>query len=113
MRSACARRLDRLSLSEQRLFDDLASHAAFVLDHVGLAQLLARRDRRSPPRVDARARRIELMARGLSNAAICAELHVNIKTVEPVISAIFTKLGLQPDSRSNRRVLAVLEYLRA
>lgn len=108
-------RLDRLSLSEQRLFDDLASHAAFVLDHVGLAQLLARRGTDGHLHVLTPRERdvLELMARGLSNAAICAELHVNIKTVEPVISAIFTKLGLQPDSRSNRRVLAVLTYLRA
>jgi DNA-binding NarL/FixJ family response regulator len=52
------------------------------------------------------------MARGRSNAAICAELHLSIKTVEPVVSTIFTKLGLHNDAASNRRVLAVLAYLR-
>ena len=52
------------------------------------------------------------MARGLSNAAICQELHLSIKTVEPVVSTIFTKLGLHADAASNRRVLAVLAYLR-
>jgi len=55
---------------------------------------------------------LNLMAEGLSNAAICARLHLSIKTVEPVVSTIFTKLGLPADSDSNRRVLAVLEYLR-
>ncbi len=52
------------------------------------------------------------MARGLSNAAICAGLHLSIKTVEPMVSAIFTKFGLHPNASSNRRVLAVLTFLR-
>lgn len=55
---------------------------------------------------------LDLMAAGLSNSAICTRLHLSIKTVEPVVSAIFTKLGLPADSDSNRRVLAVREYLR-
>lgn len=55
---------------------------------------------------------LELMARGLSNAAICAELHLSIKTVEPIVSGIFDKLELHADATSNRRVLAVLAYLR-
>jgi DNA-binding NarL/FixJ family response regulator len=55
---------------------------------------------------------LELLARGLSNSAICHELHLSIKTVEPVVSAIFSKLGLQPDAGSNRRVLAALAYRR-
>lgn len=55
---------------------------------------------------------LDLMAEGLSNAAICARLHLSIKTVEPVVSSIFIKLGLPADSDSNRRVLAVLEHLR-
>lgn len=55
---------------------------------------------------------LDLMAEGLSNAAICARLHLSIKTVEPVVSTIFVKLGLPADSDSNRRVLAVVEYLR-
>lgn len=55
---------------------------------------------------------LELMAQGLSNAAICERLHLSIKTVEPVVSSIFTKLGVPSGSASNRRVLAVVEYLR-
>ncbi len=55
---------------------------------------------------------LDLVAQGLSNAAIADRLHLSIKTVEPVVSSIFVKLGLPADSDSNRRVLAVLEYLR-
>jgi hypothetical protein len=39
-------------------------------------------------------------------------LHLSIKTVEPLVSSIVVKLGLPADSDSNRRVLAVVEYLR-
>jgi DNA-binding CsgD family transcriptional regulator len=54
---------------------------------------------------------LDLMAQGLSNAAIASRLHLSVKTVEPVVSSVFLKLGLPSDADSNRRVLAVLEYL--
>jgi DNA-binding NarL/FixJ family response regulator len=54
---------------------------------------------------------LDLMAQGLSNAAIATRLHLSVKTVEPVVSSVFLKLGLPSDADSNRRVLAVLEYL--
>jgi DNA-binding NarL/FixJ family response regulator len=85
-----------------------------VIGHLTLVREQARRhatgdlDRLSP-----RERQVlELMARGLSNAAICQELHLSIKTVEPMIGTIFTKLGLGRDTTTNRRVLAVLAFLR-
>jgi DNA-binding CsgD family transcriptional regulator len=53
---------------------------------------------------------LELIALGLSNNAIAERLHLSIKTVEPAISSIFRKLGLDDDSTSNRRVQAVLAY---
>lgn len=53
---------------------------------------------------------LDLMARGLSNTAIADRLHVSIKTVEPAISSIFRKLGLDEDPDSNRRVMAVAEF---
>jgi DNA-binding CsgD family transcriptional regulator len=105
---------DALSLAEERLLDDLAAQASLVLDHIGLADVIARQQQAG--RLDGLSKRerevLELMARGRSNAAICAELHLSIKTVEPNVSTIFVKLGLHADATSNRRVLAVLAYLR-
>lgn len=49
---------------------------------------------------------LDLMARGLSNKAIAEQLHLSLKTVEPVVSSIFVKL-LPADAATNRRVLAV------
>jgi DNA-binding CsgD family transcriptional regulator len=51
---------------------------------------------------------LDLMAQGLSNKAIAERLHLSIKTVEPLVSSIFTKLQLPADSTTNRRVLAVM-----
>lgn len=55
---------------------------------------------------------LDLIAQGLSNKAICDRLHLSIKTVEPIVSSIFTKLQLPADATINRRVLAVLALLR-
>jgi DNA-binding NarL/FixJ family response regulator len=52
------------------------------------------------------------MAEGRSNAAIGSQLSMTIKTLESHISTIFSKLGLEPTPDDNRRVLAVLAYLR-
>ena len=54
---------------------------------------------------------LELMAQGRSNQAIANQLHINDKTVETHISAIFTKLTLLPQPDDHRRVLAVLSWL--
>ncbi|HEY2506663.1 MAG TPA: response regulator transcription factor [Streptosporangiaceae bacterium] len=55
---------------------------------------------------------LALMAEGRSNAAIAAALFVSAGAVEKHVAAIFTKLGLEPSDTDNRRVLAVLQYLR-
>ncbi len=55
---------------------------------------------------------LRLIAQGLSNAAIAAELFLAGKTVEAVCSSIFRKLDLHPSDHVNRRVLAVLVVLR-
>jgi DNA-binding NarL/FixJ family response regulator len=55
---------------------------------------------------------LTLMAEGRSNAAIARQLFLGAKTVEAHIAAVFTKLGLGPASDDNRRVLAVLTWLR-
>jgi DNA-binding CsgD family transcriptional regulator len=54
---------------------------------------------------------LDLMAQGFSNKAISDQLHLSIKTVEPIVSSIFVKLQLPADSTTNRRVLAVLALL--
>ena len=56
---------------------------------------------------------LALMAEGHSNQAIAEKLFLGVKTVETHVSQIFMKLGLEPASEIQRRVLAVLAYLRA
>lgn len=108
-------RPDALSLAEHQLLLDLAAQATLVIEHLTLADVVARQSLSG--HLDTLSRRehdvLQLISQGLSNAAICAELHLSIKTIEPVVSTIFTKLGLHADSASNRRVLAVLAYLRS
>lgn len=55
---------------------------------------------------------LALIAEGRTNAQIAEQLHLGRATVERHVSAVFTTLGL--DARDgNRRVLAVLEVVRA
>jgi DNA-binding NarL/FixJ family response regulator len=53
-----------------------------------------------------------LMAEGRSNQSIADQLGLEPKTIEGHIRTIFSKLGLEPEPASHRRVLAVLAYLR-
>jgi len=55
---------------------------------------------------------LELISNGMSNTAIASRLSVMERTVETHIARIFAKLGLSPGPDGNRRVLAVLAYLR-
>ena len=52
------------------------------------------------------------MAEGCSNAAIGRRLFVSEKTVETNIGHVLQKLGIAESPDANRRVLAVLAYLR-
>ncbi|WP_280414019.1 response regulator transcription factor [Nocardia carnea] len=56
---------------------------------------------------------LELIAQGLSNTAVGDRLHVTRSAVEKHINAIFMKLDLPGGDAHNRRVLAILEHLRA
>jgi DNA-binding NarL/FixJ family response regulator len=56
---------------------------------------------------------LSMMAEGRSNAAIAAGLVVSPGAVEKHVASIFAKLGLPPSETDNRRVLAVLHYLRS
>jgi DNA-binding NarL/FixJ family response regulator len=84
-----------------------------VLDPEVVAQLLTRRrrDTRLARLTEREAEVLGLMAQGRSNQAIAATLFISEGSVEKHISSLFTKLGLEPDSSGNRRVLAVLAHL--
>jgi DNA-binding NarL/FixJ family response regulator len=55
---------------------------------------------------------LALMAEGRSNQGICRTLWLSPKTVETHIRGAFAKLGIREAPEDNRRVLAVLAYLR-
>ncbi|MFC7531601.1 LuxR C-terminal-related transcriptional regulator [Actinoplanes sp. GCM10030250] len=55
---------------------------------------------------------LELMAEGRSNAAIAQRLFLSESAVGKHIASIFGKLGLAPSDDDNRRVRAVLAYLK-
>jgi DNA-binding NarL/FixJ family response regulator len=84
-----------------------------AFDSQVVAQLLARR--RGGPLDELTPRELEVlaqMAQGRSNQAISESLVVTPGAVEKHISSIFGKLDLPPSNEDNRRVLAVLAYLR-
>jgi DNA-binding NarL/FixJ family response regulator len=53
-----------------------------------------------------------LLAEGRSNRAIGERLQLSQRAVQKHVTAVFAKLGLESDEDDNRRVLAVLAYLR-
>jgi DNA-binding NarL/FixJ family response regulator len=55
---------------------------------------------------------LALVASGFTNNGIADQLFLSSKTVEANIASIFTKLQLPHSSGTNRRVLAVLAFLR-
>jgi DNA-binding NarL/FixJ family response regulator len=87
-----------------------------VLDPRVVQVLLRRRasDTGSPlaARTRAELEVLALMAEGASNQAIADRATVSVGTVEKRIAAIFGKLDLAPEAELNRRVAAVLLYLR-
>jgi DNA-binding NarL/FixJ family response regulator len=85
-----------------------------VVDRAVVDDLLARRRRVDPlDELTSREREIlALMAEGRSNHGICRTLWLSPKTVETHIRGAFAKLGIREAPEDNRRVLAVLAYLR-
>ena len=85
-----------------------------VIDPSVVAQLVGHIGARHP--LDALTDRerevLSVMAEGRSNQAIGERLHLSPKTVEAHVRAVFTKLGLHQGAGDNRRVLAVLAFLR-
>jgi DNA-binding NarL/FixJ family response regulator len=84
-----------------------------VLDPEVVAVVMARQRDEPLDRLTAREEEVlGLMAEGRSNASIGATLHVTEKAVAKHINSIFAKLDLPVDLEVNRRVQAVLAYLR-
>jgi DNA-binding NarL/FixJ family response regulator len=85
-----------------------------VIDPSVVATLVGRRRARNP--LDDLTERerdvLAVMAEGRSNQAICHRLYLSPKTVEAYVRSVFTKLGLHAGADDNRRVLAVLAFLR-
>ncbi|WP_306358893.1 MULTISPECIES: response regulator transcription factor [unclassified Nocardia] len=81
-----------------------------ALDPEVVSQLMgATRQQDALSRLTPREREVlELMAQGLTNAAIAAALTVTERAVEKHIGNIFLKLDLPPSDTHHRRVLAVL-----
>jgi DNA-binding NarL/FixJ family response regulator len=85
-----------------------------VVDRAVVDELLTRQRRADPlEALTSREREIlGLMAEGRSNQGICRALWLSPKTVETHIRGAFAKLGIREAPEDNRRVLAVLAYLR-
>ena len=85
-----------------------------VVDRAVVDELLAKRRQVDPiDELTPREREIlALIAEGRSNEGICRTLWLSPKTVETHIRGAFAKLGIKGAPEDNRRVLAVLAYLR-
>jgi DNA-binding NarL/FixJ family response regulator len=86
-----------------------------VVDPAIVTRLLARRRDADPlAQLSDREREVlALVAEGLSNAAIGRRLFITERTVEAHVKQIFQKLGIGQAPETNRRVLAVLAFLRS
>jgi DNA-binding NarL/FixJ family response regulator len=85
-----------------------------VVDRAVVDELIADRGAADPaePLTPREREILALMAEGRSNQGICKALWLSPKTVEAHIRNVFGKLGITAASEDNRRVLAVLTYLR-
>lgn len=85
-----------------------------VMDPQVISRLLSRGEARgTTDSLTGRERDVlELMAAGRSNAAIASALHISESAVAKHTAGIFAKLGIGPSADDNRRVLAVLAYLK-
>ncbi|MFD7667546.1 LuxR C-terminal-related transcriptional regulator [Streptomyces sp. NPDC059788] len=106
---------DRVTNTEQ--FIDAVRRVAAggtVMDPQVISKLLSRSDARGMiGELTPREREVlELMAEGRSNAAVAVGLHISESAVAKHTASIFGKLRISPSADDNRRVLAVLAYLK-
>ncbi|MFF4607338.1 response regulator [Streptomyces sp. NPDC001339] len=85
-----------------------------AMDPEVIAKLLAKKTKKDPiTTLTPRERQVlESMAEGRSNAAIAQHLKIGEGAVAKHTASIFAKLDLAPSIDDNRRVLAVLAYLK-
>jgi serine/threonine-protein kinase len=85
-----------------------------VVDPALVAQLVGRKQESDPlEELTEREREVlSLMAEGLTDRGISERLYITPKTTETHIRHIFSKLGIPATPAHNRRVHAVLTYLR-
>ncbi|OZC65136.1 DNA-binding response regulator [Rhodococcus sp. 06-462-5] len=93
---------------------DRVADGGTAFDPEVVRALLSRTTRSNPlERLTPRERDVlELMAQGLTNARIAADLYLSLSSVEKHINAVFDKLGLANSTGMSRRVMAVVAYLR-
>ncbi len=86
-----------------------------ALDPTIVSQLLSKRRATGPlDEITDRERAVlELMAEGRSNQGIAERLEISDRGVQKHVTSIFEKLDLPQGTDDNRRVLAVLTFLRA
>lgn len=104
-------------VSDLRALSDAIQRVAAggtVIDPEVIARLITgRAERDALADLTPREREVlALMAEGHSNTAIAERLFIGAKTVETHIGTIFSKLELFPDQEVDRRVRAVLTFLR-
>ena len=107
---------DRVDAIEALVADlHRVAHGELVLDREVVEKLFRRRkNARLLEQFSDRERTVlQLMTEGRSNAAIATEMHVALKTVETYLAWVYTKIGLPQSPDDNRRVLAVLAWMRA
>jgi len=94
---------------------DRIGRGELVLDSDVVQALLGRRQNAEPlAQLSGRERQVlALMAEGRSNAGIAQEMNLAVKTIEKSVASVFIGLDLQTATDDNRRVLAVLAWLRA
>jgi DNA-binding NarL/FixJ family response regulator len=85
-----------------------------VVDSVLVQGLVSRPQNASPlERLSDRQKQVlQLMAEGKTDRAIADELFLSIKTVQTHVGTIFDKLNMPSNASLNRRVTAILEWLR-
>lgn len=83
-----------------------------ALDPQVVTQLMARPKNPVSSLTPRESEVLAFMAEGLSNTAIASAMSVSLGGVEKHCQRIFAKLGLYVDETENRRVRAVLAYLR-